>query len=141
MLLRGTPVRLAGSFGEERRVAVLVRDVYRRDGTLYIRYSIDNRSGSLYGADNPEVLSLKSPRSSRSLHTLRNTQITERFTSAGVQRLEVIASELSKSLLAPGDEGVGVVAIRPPRDSAAPSVLRLSFPDDSAGQVDATLVL
>src|SRR5262249_3553230 len=54
MLLRGTPVKQVGfPRSDSKRVDVLIRDVYRTENQVFIRYTIENRTGSLYRASTP----------------------------------------------------------------------------------------
>ena len=144
MLLRGTPVRLAGAKPVRGQVDVRLTDLYHRDGQLFIRYAVRNTSGAVYDNGVPEVFTLISPRSSRSLYALSHTQLgqdyTSRLTSRGETPVEVVHSEVPTRTVKPGEETIGVVAIRPPV-ADGPIVLRFSFPADSSGPVSTTLVL
>jgi hypothetical protein len=152
MLLRGTPVKQVGfPHSQPTRVEVLIRDVYRTENQVFIRYTIENRSGSLYRPATPRILSLRSPRCSRSLISLANSQLGQEYQSHlwadGGDPVSVVHAEHPVANIGPGASGVGVVAIQLPNETdranrnGSPTVLQMEFPADGARPVVATLVL
>ncbi len=55
MLLRATPVSVHGERDTRSRVEVTMRDLYRANGRLFLRYAIHNRSASGYHPTRPAV--------------------------------------------------------------------------------------
>jgi len=145
MLLRSVAVKLAGVRPPKQRVGVVLRDLYRRDDKLYIRYAISNHGRTTYQAGAPEVVALESPRSSRSLRSLANTQLgtkyARRLKSNGETAVSVLHTEVESSVVKPGQETTGLVALELPPETQLRTVLRLAFPADSAGPITAVLVL
>ena len=151
MLLHGTPVRLVGfKHSKAPRVDVTIRDIYRTEERIFIRYTIENHTGTPYQPSTPRVVSLKSPRCDRSLTSLTNSQLGDeylsRLRSDGTETASVMHAQ-SPEGIRPGDTNIGVVAIQllPMLDDAKrngmPIVLRIVFPADGERQVTATLVL
>ena len=151
MLLHSTPVKLIGfPRSKQLQVDVTIRDVYRAENRLFIRYAIENRSKSRYQPSTPRVVSLRSPQCDRSLTTLANSQLGNEFLSHlrsdGTVAMEIVHAETPTADILPGANGIGVVAVqlpetRDPKSNSAPTVLRMVFPSDGPRQVIATLVL
>jgi hypothetical protein len=127
----------------KKRVEVQIRDLYERDGTLFIRYTARNRGSHTYGLTTPKVFALDGAEYPKSLYTLGNTQLAEsdaaRLKAKQETKLPVLDGRLQTLQIHPGEEAVGVVALRLP-SSAAPTVLRLQFPNDGDGEIAAYLV-
>ena len=151
MLLRGSPVKLVGvNHSKAPRVDVTIRDVYRTEDRVFIRYTIENHAGTPYQPSTPRVVSLKSPRCDRSLTSITNSQLGDeylsRLRSNGTDTVSVMHAR-SPERIRPGDITVGVVAIQLPpipndaKRDGMPTVLRIVFPADGERQVTATLVL
>jgi len=62
MLMESTPVRMIGATRVRQRVAVIVDDVYQKDGRIYIRYTIENGGSRVYMPVTPAVFALQSSR-------------------------------------------------------------------------------
>ena len=75
MLFASTPVRLAGEIKSHARVEVILKDVYRMNDRIYVRYAIQNQGQSIYRPGTPDVFSLRSPRSPSSLYALTKCQL------------------------------------------------------------------
>ena len=76
MLLKSTPVRLIGlAAAPKANLGVLIRDVYRRQDEVFIRYSIENRSSQTLRTGRPSAVSLSGLRLDRSLWALQNSQL------------------------------------------------------------------
>ena len=146
MLLSGTAVHIAGKNKRHEPLEVLLRDVYRRDGTVYLRYAIVNRGDTAYLPGTPIISQLNSPRARRSLVALSNVQLSEdwgRIKYRGVSRLSALQNEMNIESIASGQTAHGLVAFEYPVQAPAgePLVIRLTFHAASGGEVSATLVL
>ena len=58
MLFASTPVRLAGETKNHARVEVILKDIYRKDDRIYVRYVIQNNGRSTYVPGTPGVCQL-----------------------------------------------------------------------------------
>jgi len=145
MLSDAKLIRLYGEREIQGRVAVTLTELLRRDGRLYLRYGLANRSGAGYQAARPAVSQLASVRAPVSLVPLGESQLGERLARSvkarSVSRLDLIDASPAP-FLAPGEETVGWLVLP---DVAAStdlrSVLRIEFAADVRGPVDAFLVL
>ena len=130
--------------GANPKVAVEVRDLYEKDGKVYLRYAIRNNSQSAYQPGAPVVYSLEEPRARVSLISLRRTQLGASFASQvaakSIEELKVVHSQLEVSVVEPGGETVGLLAFERPQ-TAGVTVLRLMFAANRNQEVTATLVL
>ena len=105
ILLASTPVRLAGEPKNRARVVVILKDIYRKDDRIYVRYAIQNKGPSTYVPGTPGVFTLRSPRSSSSLYMLSQTQLVGdgiRITSAGQAPVKVLNAKMHVNAVAPG---------------------------------------
>lgn len=151
MLLHSTPVKLVGfPRSKQSQVDITIRDVYRTENQLFIRYAIENRSKSPYQPSTPHVVSLRSPQCDRSLTTLANSQLGDEYLphlrSDGTVAMSILQAETPLTHILPGASGVGVVAVQfpktdDPKPNGTPTVLRMVFPGDGPHAVIATLVL
>jgi hypothetical protein len=144
MLFASTPVRLAGEIKRRGRVEVILKDVYRVNDRIYVRYAIQNQGQSIYQPGTPDVFSLRSPRSPSSLYTLTKCQLVGdalRIKSDGQASVKVVSAQVRASAVPPGDTAWGLVAFELPSGPNNPTVLKFAFPPDAAGEVTAVLVL
>jgi hypothetical protein len=151
MLLHSAPVKLVGfSRSKEPQVDITIRDVYRAENRVFIRYTIENRSKSPYNPSTPHVVSLRSPQCDRSLVSLANSQLGDEYVahlrSDGTVAMPVVHADNPSAAILPGANGIGLIAVQlppstDPKLSFTPTVLRLVFPGDGLRQVIATLVL
>jgi conjugative transfer protein CagX len=151
MLWHGTPVKLVGfPHSKQPHVDVTIRDVYRTENQLFIRYAIENRSKSPYQPSTPRVVSLRSPQCDCSLTSLANSQLGDKYLphlrSDGTIVMAIVHAETPAASILPGAYGGGVVALQipqtdQPKANGTPTVLRMVFPGDGPRQVIATLVL
>jgi hypothetical protein len=145
VLIEAKPVRLLGSIPEKNRVAVYVTNLLQRDGQIFIRYMIRNRTKKAYVPGAPQVVVLNAPRYRESLYALANSQLgrreTARLKSRGETPVEIAKGETRSLQVEPGQETTGIVAIKLPQAQAKPAVLRLVFLADPKDSVSATLVL
>lgn len=151
ILLHSTPVKLVG-FPRSRqpRVDVTVRDIYRAEDQVFIRYTIENRSQSPYEPSSPSVVALQSPQCDRSLMTLANSQLSDEYLSHlhydGMVAMPIVHDDTPATYILPGASRVGVITVqlaktRDAQPNSAPIVVRMVFPSDGPHQVIATLVL
>ncbi len=142
-LLADTPVKTENTKHAKRRVEVQIRDLYESDGTLFIRYAARNQGNHAYRIDTPEVYALDSAQDPKSLYHLANTQLAEaevaRLKAKPKTKIPILNGYLQTSRIDPGEETLGVVALRLP-PSVVPTVLRFQFPNDGEGEIAAYLV-
>lgn len=152
MLLNSTPVRLVGAAATAKAsVGVLIRDVYRKQEEIFVRYSIENHSNRTFRTGRPTVVSLSGLRFDQSLWSFQNAQLGMDYTSrlktdgtpiaVKITRCEPVVVEVG-----PGEARTGLMALQLPPVSpdvkkTQPTVLQILFPVDRAGSLTATLVL
>lgn len=151
MLLNSTPVRLVGAAAAKASVGVLIRDVYRNQEEIFIRYSIENHSNRTFRTGRPTVVSLRGLRFDQSLWSFQNAQLGMDYTSRLKTDGTPIAIKITRSEpvvveVGPGEARTGLMALQlPPVNPEAkktqPTVLQILFPVDRAGSLTATLVL
>jgi hypothetical protein len=143
MLLASTPVRLAGEARNRARVEVILKDIYRKDNSVYVRYEIQNKSRSAYLPGAPGVFTLRSPRTSTSLYTLSESQLLGGIliSSQGQVPVTVLDSQVHADAVAPGGTAWGLVGFEVPARTNGPAVVEFAFPPDGDGEVRAVLVL
>ena len=145
MLLESTPVKSMVASKDDGRVRIALRDVYEKDGRVFLRYAIVNRSEKAYVPGPPDVFTLKSPRSSRSLIPLDTTQLGSDFPIKwkDVDYVRLRYSEAPTSAVQPDQTAHGLIAFDLPASTqpGERTVLRLTFPDDSVGHINVLLVL
>ena len=150
MLLHSAPVKLVGfPRSKQPQVDIAIRDVYRTENEVFIRYAIENRSKTPYQPSTPHVVSLKSPQCDRSLTSLVNSQLGDEYLAHlrwyGTVTMPVVHAETPSGAILPGTNRVGLIAVQlppaaDPKVSSTPTVLRMVFPGDGPRQVIATLV-
>jgi hypothetical protein len=145
MLINATPVSVHGDRESRGRVEITLRDLYRRDGKLYLRYALMNRSNSGYHPTRPAVWQMAGVRSTTSLVSFRDSQLGERLArsvkASTLTPVNLLDADQSAHVAA-GDCGFGWIAIEDPENSGGPSpVLKLEFAADAKGTVSALLVL
>ncbi len=145
ILIAAKPVRPLHPISDKNRVAVYVTDLLERNGQVFIRYSIRNRTQKVYVPGTPQVVALKAPRYGESLYTLKSSQLgsdeTPRLKSSGEIPIEVVKCESHSSRIEPGQEATEIVVIKLARQHTEPAVIRLIFLGSLKGPVSATLVL
>jgi hypothetical protein len=144
LLTRSTPIRQFGSLRPRDAIEVLIRDVYRADNVLFVRYVITNNSPGEYVPGAPRVVNLVAPRGPQSLYTLRNTQLlgraAEKIEAAWERNVPLLHAESSSSVLRSGEQTSGILAIRPEQQDQ-PRVVRLRFATNNGATVSALVVL
>ncbi len=143
VLLSGQPVRLESAKPSTRPVEVRIRDLYEKDGRLLVRYAVRNNSAHTYEVTTPHVYLLPGVRYPESLYGLVDSQLGDREASRldikEQSPVSVIEGHVQSSHLQPGQQCLGLVALRVP-PSKEPMVLRFQFANDNREQVAAFLV-
>jgi hypothetical protein len=152
MLLNSIPVRQVGAAVPPKAILdVLIRDIYRRQEQVFVRYSIENRSSQTFRTGRPTAVSLNVIRFDRSLWTFQNSQlgtdIASRLRADDTPiPVKITQSEPGIAEVGPGEVRLGVMAMelpaaKPDAKKAQPTVLQILFPVDRSGNLTATLVL
>ena len=151
MLLNGIPVRLFGTAAAPKASLVQIRDVYRKQDEVFVRYTVENRSEKTFRTGRPTVVSLSAPRFDTSLWALQNSRLgigySSRLRSQGEPvPVKITQAEPAIAEVGPGQVRVGVMTLQLPATAGEPKknqppVLQFAFPVDRAGQLTATLVL
>lgn len=145
MLTQATPVSVYGERESQGRVEVSIRDLYRKDNRLYLRYALINRSGSPYQTSPPAVWQLTGARAAHSLIGLGGNQLGDRLSRTlkvdSTAQLIVIEADQASRLDAGGD-GMGWLVVDEPKATGQETpVLKLQFAADAKGEVAAVLIL
>ncbi|MBZ5571256.1 MAG: TrbG/VirB9 family P-type conjugative transfer protein [Acidobacteriia bacterium] len=143
ILLAGKPVRLESAKPSRKAVEVVIRDLYEGDGRVLVRYAVRNRGSHAYEVTTPKVFALTGAHYPQSLYGLVDSQLgdqeSSRLTTKQETPVPVLEGHVQSSHLAPGQESLGVVAVRLP-STTEPTVLRFQFANDDREQVAAFLV-
>lgn len=143
ILLAGKAVRLESAKPSHKPVEVTIRDLYEKDGRLLVRYAVRNRGNHVYDVNAPQVYELTGVRYPQSLYPLVDSQLGDqeslRVTAKQQTPVPVLESHLQTEHLAPGEESLGVIALRL-TSSTEPTILRFQFPNDDKQQIAALLV-
>ena len=143
VLLAGKPVRLESARPSKKPVEVVIRDLYEGDGRVLVRYAVRNRGSHAYDVTTPKVFALTGAHYSQSLYGLVDSQLGDQeaahLTSKQETPVPVLEGHVQSSHLAPGQESLGIVAVRLP-SSAEPTVFRFQFANDDREQIAAFLV-
>ena len=152
MLLNSTPVRLfGGAAAAKADLGVLIRDIYRRQDEVFVRFSIENRSSQTLRAGTPAVVSLTGLKFDRSLWAFQNAQLGVEYASRlktydAPIPVKITQCEPGVAEVGPGEARIGLIALQLPQvnpnaKKTQPTVLKILFPIDRAGNLTATLVL
>jgi hypothetical protein len=152
MLLNGTPVRLVGGAAAPKaNLGVLIRDVYRRQDEVFVRFTIENRSAQTLRTGTPAVVSLTGLKFDRSLWTFQNAQLGIEYASRlktydAPIPVKIKQCEPGVAEVGPGETRIGLIELQlppvnPDTKKTQPTVLQILFPSDRAGNLTATLVL
>jgi hypothetical protein len=143
ILLAGKPVRLESARPSKKSVEVVIRDLYEGDGRVLVRYAVRNRGSHAYDVITPKVFALTGAHYPQSLYGLVDSQLGDheaaRLTTKQETPVAVLEGHVQSSHLSPGQESVGVVAVRLP-SSTEPTVFRFQFANDDHEQIAAFLV-
>jgi hypothetical protein len=145
MLMESTPVKVVGVPKNRQKVAIILEDIYQKDGRVYVRYAIENGSNRIYLPATPAVFALKSPRSAQSLVALANSQLAGDVHLRWKEEapVPVVHAEMQAPVVRPGQTAHGIVAFEPPQGAGngQRTVVTLRFPEDGVNSVNAVLVL
>jgi len=143
VLMAGKPVRLQSAKPTKKPVEVVIRDLYEQEGRVLVRYAVRNRGTRAYDVTTPQVYALTGVRYPQSLYGLVDSQLGDqeaaRLTIKQQTPVPVLEGHVQSSHLAPGQESLGVVAVRLPT-STEPTVLRFQFADEDRERIAAFLV-
>ena len=143
ILLAGKTVRLESAKPSRKPVEVVIRDLYEGDGRVLVRYAVRNRGTHAYDVSTPKVYALTGARYPRSLYSLVDSQLGDqeaaRLTTKQETPVPVLEGHVQSSHLAPGQESLGIVAVRLP-SSTEPTVFRFQFANDDREPIAAFLV-
>jgi hypothetical protein len=152
MLLNSTPVRMVGGAAAAKAsLGVLIRDVYRKQDEVFVRYSIENHSNQTFRTGRPTVVSLRGLKFDQSLWGYQNSQLGAEYTTrskivGAPIPVKITQCEPGVAEVAPGQARMGVMTLQlpaanPEGTKAQPTVLQILIPVDRAGNLTATLVL
>lgn len=145
MLTDAVPVALFGTRESNGRVVVTVRDLYQRDGRLYLRYSLVNRSPRRYQQGQVAALHLLGAKSARSLLALDGHQLGERISRElrfQVARQVSVVDQSPVREIESGGKAMGWLAVELPAvDEEVVSVLKVQFAANHTADVSAVLVV
>ncbi len=148
LLLKAKPVRLVGATKVDP--SVLIRDVYRKQDAVFVRFSIENHSNRVLRTGPPNVVSLSGLRFDQSLWSLQNSQLgtaySGRLKVEGTPTpIKITRCEPGVVEVAPGEQSIGLIRLELPTKipvgSKQPTVLQFEFPVDHSAAMSATLVL
>lgn len=146
MLTKAVPVMVAGERETNGRVEVSIRDLYRKDNRLFLRYAVANNTQIGYQPSRPAAWSLEGARAHQSLISLAGRQLGEQFARSlkaeSETSVEVLTADQCETVPA-GGQGLGWLVLDDPQPTSTDdvSVLRLQFAADAKGAVTAVLVL
>ena len=146
MLMEAMPVSVTGERETSGRVVVTLRDLYRKNHRLYLRYAVVNHSGAGYLPIRPVAWFLEGIRAQQSLIPAGERQLGEKLARSvradAATVVGVVDADQTAMVLA-GGQGWGWLVLEETRPSSPDTVavLRLQFAADSKGEVDALLVL
>lgn len=144
MLTAAHPVSVYGSRDIKGGIEVTVRSLYRRGTRIYLQYILTNHARDPYQPSSPSVWHLAAVRSRLSLIPLGDVQLGEKLAQSlqvdAALPIRIVEGDQSTKLDT-GQTGMGWLVIEEPAANAGTQVLRLQFPPDGKGSVDAVLVL
>jgi hypothetical protein len=146
MLLYAQPIRNLGVKSEANQLGAYVTEVFRKEGELFIRYAIDNRTTKPYPVAMPRVSVLQSVAAQVSLYSYRYSQLGSDFSkkirSRGESAVETIECELPPEPLPSGQMAAGILTVQLPAAlSGEPQVLKLVFPSNGGKPISVIVVL
>jgi hypothetical protein len=146
MLTEAMPVSVTGERETSGRVVVTLRDLYRKNHRLYLRYAVVNHSGAGYLPIRPVAWFLEGIRAQQSLIPAGERQLGEklgRSVKADAATVVGVVDADQTAMVLAGSQGWGWVVLEETRPGSPDTVavLRLQFAADAKGEVDALLVL
>ena len=139
LLLEAQPVRMQPKQNGSKPVEIWISDLYEKEGHLLVRYTVFNRGTETYSVNAPLVFQLDGVRSTQSLYSLTNSQLSdEQASKLKINRrvpVRVLKQELQSEKVAPGEQTTGLVSLEM-ASSSEPTVLSFQFPagDRSGGR-------
>ena len=110
---------------------------------MLVRYAVRNRGSHAYDVTTPKVFALTGAHYPQSLYGLVDSQLGDqesaRLTTKEETPVPVLEGHVQPSHLPPGQESLGIVAVRLP-SSTEPTVFRFQFANDDREPVAAFLV-
>ena len=146
MLTEAMPVSVTGERETSGRVEVTLRDLYRKNHRLYLRYAVVNHTGAGYLPIRPIAWFLEGVRAQQSLIPAGERQLGEKLARSvradAATAVGVVDADQAAMVLA-GGQGWGWLVLEETRPTSPDTiaVLRLQFAADAKGEVDALLVL
>jgi hypothetical protein len=129
----------------KHRASVSVRDVYRDQDRLYLRYRVLNNSKkSLIFRASPLVSVTPAASLSFSIPSDQPIEIAPEHAAVrgpGGYALPILVQESRTTSLAPGESSIGIVGVRLPKQEASPFVTRLLIPIADAPPLEAAVVV
>ena len=146
MLTAATPVLVTGERETSGRVEVTVRDLYRKNHRVYLRYAVTNQTGTSYLPTRPAAWILEGARAQQSLISPGEHQLGEKLARTVKSDAETtmgVVDADQTAVVAAGGHGWGWLVLEESQATSSDSVavLRLRFAADAKGTVDAVLVL
>lgn len=142
-MLGGTPVRQEHWKARKGQVQVMVRDLYEKNGELYIRYSIENGTKKVYLPGTPQVVKIGPGLPSAALARHAYAQLSDKAARNLRPRveapMEVVAHETRAATVKPREVSVGVVGVE--LDGQFPAIIRLQFSNEASQPVAAEFVM
>jgi sulfur transfer complex TusBCD TusB component (DsrH family) len=135
MLMEAMPVSVTGERETSGRVEVTVRDLYRKNHRLYLRYAVVNHSGAGYLPIRPVAWFLEGIRAQQSLIPAGERQLGEKLARSvradAATVVGVVDADQTAMVLA-GGQGWGWLVLEETRPSSPDTVavLRLQFAAD-----------
>lgn len=139
-LLGAEPVDSASVKTPKDAISVRIEQVFRDKTTVFIRYSVENRSTKAYRVAAPALYELHTEHPAISLVSLKDKQLDPRMVEklGAIQQVSVPCSHTSEeSDVAPGKSIQGLIAVQQSADRPAPTVVQVVF----APNLKATMVL
>ncbi len=130
-LLGAKPIDTSSIKAQNGQVIVRIQQVFRSQTSLYIQYSIENRTARSYRSGNPNIYEIRPEQSHHSVPSLRGKQLDRQtvdgFDRTTVTPLTIAHAESDGQDIAPGHIQQGIISFRSTHESNAPMVLRLAF--------------
>ena len=146
MLTEAMPVSVTGERETSGRVEVTLRDLYRKNHRLYLRYAVVNHTGAGYLPIRPVAWFLEGIHSQQSLIPAGERQLGEKLARSvkadAATVVGVVDADQAAMVLA-GGQGWGWLVLEETKPASLDTVavLRLQFAADAKGEVAALLVL
>jgi len=143
-LLQMTPVMTRGVRPAKDCVTVIIKDVVRDKGSLYVRFTVSNRGSHPYRIVSPHVFTILPTKHAELLTGMRDMQIPEKMTyefqSHATSQVTVRTTAIPEKDVPPGATAEGVVVLAP-ADIQKAGVYEFVFGDDGTHRIQAAAVL